>query len=212
MNVAILGASGWIGNTIANEAKSRGHHVVALVRDPSKLEGSDFEVRRFDLQDNQADLNQALDGVDALIISIGGRASGQHDIVKHTAQTLLTQLPSSGVNRLLWVGGAGSLEVAPGVSLISTPEFPSEYKAEATAQGEALAVFKHSNSPVNWTFISPAAEIFPGDAFGQYRIGAEQLLTDNEGHSRISVSDYAKAMIDELEAGQFPQQRIGVAY
>lgn len=212
MKVAILGASGWIGNTIAYEAKSRGHDVIALVRNPNKLEGSGFDVRSFDLHSNQVNLNKALAGADALITSIGGRASGNHHIVKQTAQTLLSQLPTTGVNRLLWVGGAGSLEVSPGVSLISTPQFPSEYKAEATAQGEALAVFKQSNSSVNWTFISPAAEIFPGDALGQYRIGGEQLLTDNEGHSRISVSDYAKAMVDELEAGQFPQQRIGVAY
>lgn len=212
MKVAILGASGWIGNTIANEAKSRGHEVVALVRDPSKLTESGFDVRQFDLQDNQADLNTAVNGVDAVIASIGGRALGNHDIVKQTAEMLLNQLPNTGVNRLLWVGGAGSLEVAPGVRLISTPEFPAEYKGEATAQGQALDTFNASNSLVNWTFISPAAEIFPGDVLGHYRIGGEQLLTDNEGRSHISVADYAKAMIDELEVSKYPQQRIGIAY
>jgi putative NADH-flavin reductase len=212
MKVAILGASGWIGNTIANEAKSRGHEVVALVRDPSKLDGAGFNVRKLDILDDQADLAAAVNGADALISSIGGRAQGNHDMVKRVAEKLLNQLPNASVNRLLWVGGAGSLEVAPGVSLINTPEFPAEYKGEATAQGEALGVFKASNSPVNWTFISPAAEIFPGDAIGHYRVGGDQLIMDNEGRSRISVADYAKAMIDELESGQHSQQRIGVAY
>lgn len=212
MKIAILGATGWIGSTIANEAKSRGHHVIALARDPSKLEESDFEVRQFDLSNNQTDLTAAINGADAMITSIGGRAQGNHEIVNQTAEKLLTQLPQAGVNRLVWVGGAGSLEVAPGVSLVSTPEFPADYKAEALAQGEALETFKASNSSVNWTFVSPAAEIFPGETLGQYRVGGDQLVVDSQGKSRISVTDYAKAIIDELEAGQYPQQRIGVAY
>lgn len=212
MKVAILGASGWIGNTIANEAKSRGHEVIALVRDPSKLDGAGFKVRKLNILDSQADLAAAVNGVDAVISAIGGRAQGNHEMVKQVAERLLNELPSTGVKRLLWVGGAGSLEVAPGVSLISTPEFPAEYKGEASAQGEALAVFKASDSTVNWTFISPAAEIFPGEALGQYRTGGDQLITDNEGRSRICVADYAKAMIDELESGQHPKQRMGVAY
>lgn len=110
------------------------------------------------------------------------------------------------------MGGAGSLEVAPGVTLLSLPQFPEAYKAEATAQGEALALFRASNSVLNWTFISPAAEIYPGARSGQYRIGGNSLLSDSDGNSRISVQDYAVAMIDEAEKGAYPQQRIGVAY
>ncbi|MBW3698252.1 NAD(P)-dependent oxidoreductase [Vibrio sp. T187] len=212
MKIAVLGASGWIGSHIAEEAKSRGHEVVALVRDPSRLEVADVEVRSFDLQDIQTGLAQAVTGVDAVIASIGGRAAGNHDIVKSTARELLAILPSTDANRLLWVGGAGSLEVAPNVKLVTIPEFPDEYKSESLAQDEALDVFKQSNSDVNWTFVSPAAEIFPGDKLSQYRTGGDQLLTDAEGNSKISVADYAIAMIDELEAGKYPRQRIGFAY
>lgn len=112
----------------------------------------------------------------------------------------------------MWVGGAGSLEVAPNVALVTVPDFPEEYKAEALAQGEALKVFKESNSDVLWTFVSPAAEIFPGETTSQYRIGGDQLLTDAEGNSKISVSDYAIAMLDVLEGGEHINKRIGVAY
>ncbi|NVK37574.1 MAG: NAD(P)-dependent oxidoreductase [Gammaproteobacteria bacterium] len=212
MKVAILGATGWIGSHIANEAQSRGHDVIALVRDPSKANNTEFDVRQLDLLDQNANLENALQGADAVIASVGGRAQGNHEMVNQVANTLLTQLPNIGIKRLLWVGGAGSLEVAPNVTLISTPEFPAEYKAEAIAQGEALATFKASNSPLNWTFVSPAAEIFPGESLGEYRVGGDQLIMDASGHSRISVSDYAKAMIDELEANQHAKQRIGVAY
>ncbi|PTP26979.1 NAD(P)-dependent oxidoreductase [Vibrio splendidus] len=212
MKIAVLGASGWIGSHIAQEAQARGHEVVAVVRDAIRVETQGIEVRSFDLQDEAANLANALSGVDAVIASIGGRALGNHDIVKSTATKLLDTLPSIGIERLLWVGGAGSLEVAPNVPLVTVPDFPADYKNEALAQGEALEVFKQSNSEVNWTFISPAAEIFPGEKLSTYRTGGDQLLTDQDGNSKISVSDYAIAMIDELEAGKFPRQRIGVAY
>lgn len=212
MKIAVLGASGWIGSHILNEAKQRGHDVVALVRDPSKVQHSNIEIHTVDLLSNGTELVKAISGVDTVIASIGGRTLGNHQIVGHTAQQLLTALPKANVKRLLWVGGAGSMQVAPGISLVSTAEFPEEYKSEAIAQGEALDVFKQDTSTVDWTFVSPAAEIFPGETLSQYRVGAEQLIVDENGASRISVGDYAKAMIDELESHQHPRQQIGVAY
>ncbi|GFK32376.1 NAD(P)-dependent oxidoreductase [Vibrio cholerae] len=212
MKVAILGASGWIGSHLAAEAKMRGHEVVAVVRDPAKVTLKGVAVQQLDILNPESSLKSVLEGVDAVIASIGGRAACNHEMVAKTAQRLLNELPQAGVARLLWVGGAGSLEVAPGVKLVTVPGFPEEYKGEALAQGEALEVFRASNSDVNWTFVSPAAEIFPGDKQGQYRVGGDQLLTDSEGNSRISVADYAVALIDELEYAEHPSQRIGVAY
>ncbi|MCG9595695.1 NAD(P)-dependent oxidoreductase [Vibrio sp. Isolate25] len=212
MKIAVLGASGWIGSHIVNEAKARGHEVIALVRNPANFEIKGVETRQFDLLDSSADIIAAVDDAEVVISAIGGRAAGNHDIVARTAETLLTQLPKSSASRLLWVGGAGSLEVAPGVQLISIPEFPDEYKPEAVAMGEALEVFRSAETSVNWTFISPAAEIFPGEKQSPYRIGGDTLLTDNDGNSRISVADYAVAMIDELESAKHLNQRIGVAY
>lgn len=210
MKIAILGATGWIGSHIANEAASRGHEIIAIVRDTSKVAHKEFEVRVFDLLDPQAKINDVASDADAVIASIGGRTQGNHELVKQSAEKLLSELPSS--QRLMWVGGAGSLEVAPNVALFTVPDFPEEYKAESLAQIEALEVFKKSGSDVKWTFASPAAEIFPGATTFQYRIGGNQLLTDSEGNSRISVSDYAIAMIDILESGEYINQQIGLAY
>lgn len=210
MKIAIIGASGWIGSTLVTEAKGRGHQVIAIARNPDKIGENDLDKRSLDL--TSGDLAAAVSGADVVIASIGGRAAGNHEIVAASAQRLLNELPSVGNSRLLWVGGAGSLEVAPGVTLLSLPQFPEAYKAEATAQGEALALFRASASNLNWTFVSPAAEIYPGERSGHYRIGGDSLLSDSEGKSRISVQDYAVAMIDEAEKGAFPRQRIGVAY
>lgn len=210
MNIAILGASGWIGSTIAAEATARGHNVIGLARDSSKLTEAITTKRDFDIQKD--DITSVIDDADVLIVAISGRAKGNHDIVATSAKKLLAALPITSLNRLVWVGGAGSLEVAPSVSLITIPEFPSEFKDEGLAQGEALEVFKNSNSTVNWTFISPAADIFPGKKTGQYRVGGDQLLSDAEGHSKISVQDYAVGFIDEVESGVHPRQRIGLAY
>ncbi|MCD8523355.1 MAG: NAD(P)-dependent oxidoreductase [Saccharospirillaceae bacterium] len=214
MKIAIIGATGWIGSTLVAEAQSRGHDVIAIARDSSKIAATGVEKRSLDLSAaaDSAALASAVAGADLVIASIGGRAAGHHEIVAASAQRLLNELPAAGVNRLLWVGGAGSLEVASGVTLLSLPEFPEAYKGEAIAQGEALAVFRNSDSTVNWTFVSPAAEIFPGERSGHYRTGGDSLVSDSEGKSRISVQDYALAMIDEAEKNAHPKQRIGVAY
>lgn len=212
MKIAILGASGWIGSHLVNAAKERGHQVVALVRDTDKYSQQGVEARQFDLLVKDADISSVLDRVAVVLSAIGGRAAGNHRIVADTARMLLDKLPLAGIHRLLWVGGAGSLEVAPGITLMSVPEFPEEYKAEAEAQSGALDVFRQSDSQLNWTFVSPAAEIFQDESTGQYRIGGDQLLVDDAGKSRISVADYARAMLDELEAGKYPRQRIAVAY
>lgn len=210
MKLAILGASGWIGGTLLQEAKRRGHQVVALVRDPSKIQHDGVEVRAVDL--NQPLVAGSFAGVDVVIASIGGRALQNHDIVAKTVDNLLNVLPQAQVPRLLWVGGAGSLEVAPGVTLVSSPDFPAAYKDEALAQGEALQAFRTAQTSVNWTFVSPAAEIYPGESEGPYRVGGDSFFTDANGQSRISVADYAKAMVDEAEQGTHMNQRISVAY
>lgn len=210
MKIAVLGASGWIGGTILNEALSRGHSTVALVRDPAKVGAAVTEVRSVDL--TQPLNAETFAGVDLVIAAVGGRAEQNHSLVAKTVHNLLAVLPQAKVPRLLWVGGAGSLEVAPGVTLVSSPDFPAAYKDEALAQGEALKAFRTAQTAINWTFVSPAAEIYPGESEGPYRLGGDSFFTDANGQSRISVTDYAKAMLDEAEKAAHPNQRISVAY
>lgn len=211
MKLVVLGASGWIGSHIVAEVKSRGHQVTALVRNPKKYDVADVNVKTFDLSDNSS-LSDVITDESVFVAAIGGRALGNHNIVANTATRLLNELPHTAIERLVWVGGAGSLTAAPNVKLVDTPEFPAEYKDEAIAQGEALTVFQQTQSPLNWTFICPAAEIFPGDKQQNYRVTGDQLLVDEQGQSRISVADYAVAFVDELEKAKYLNQRIGVAY
>ncbi|WP_428618522.1 NAD(P)-dependent oxidoreductase [Shewanella sp.] len=209
MNIAIIGATGWIGSAIMQEALSRELRVTPLVRDPAKLNET-VQARLLDLSETITP--EHFNDIDLVIAAIGGRANGQHELVPTSAQALLELLPKTQVKRLLWVGGAGSLELAPGQMLVQSPDFPPEYKDEALAQGEALKVFRESDSPLNWTFVSPAAEIYPGDSEGTYRIGGDQFFTDEQGRSRISVADYAKAMVDLVSTDNYARQRISVAY
>ncbi|ASJ97862.1 NAD(P)-dependent oxidoreductase [Shewanella marisflavi] len=209
MNIAIIGATGWIGSAIMQEALSRELRVTPLVRDPAKL-NERGQARQLDLSETITP--EHFNDIDLVIAAIGGRANGQHELVPKSAQALLELLPKTQVQRLLWVGGAGSLELAPGQMLVQSPDFPPEYKDEALAQGEALKVFRESDSPLNWTFVSPAAEIYPGDSEGTYRIGGDQFFTDEQGRSRISVADYAKAMVDLVSTDNYARQRISVAY
>ena len=209
MKLAVLGASGWIGSHITSEALTRGHQVNVLVRDAGKVTQDNVTITEFDL--TKDDIANAAAGSDAVIVAIGGRALGNHEVVANSAQQLLRALAGTGI-RILWVGGAGSLEVAPGVTLISSPDFPAEYKDEARAQGEALEVFRASTADTPWTFVSPAAVIYPGDSEGPYRVGGDSFFTDSNGESKISVTDYAKAMLDEAQSAAHLNQRISIAY
>ena len=113
--------------------------------------------------------------------------------------------------RYLVVGGAGSLEVAPGVKLIDTPEFPEAYKAEA-GRGGAFLAYLRGVEDLDWTFLSPSALFFVGDRKGHFRLGTDQLLVDGEGNSSISYADYAIALVDEIEAPRHVRQRFTVGY
>lgn len=213
MKIALFGASGWIGGVVAREALGRGHALTAVVRDPSRLAlaGQQLTVVTGDAL-NPASVASVVAGHDAVVAAIGGRRGGNHQIVPAAACALLTGLPKAGVERLLWVGGGGSLEVAPGIRVVDTPKFPIERKAEALAQVEALNVFRSSTGDVQWSYLSPPAIIEPGQRTGRYRTGGDQLLTDERSVSRISVEDYAVALVDEVERPTHVRQRFTVAY
>lgn len=210
MNITILGATGWIGGEITTQALLRDHQVTTIVRNPDKLTAENVTLNTFDLQSDD-DIAPLLAGADVVIASIGGRAAGNHELVAQTAHRLLTALSGSST-RLLWVGGAGSLETAPGVTLVSSADFPAEYKAEALAQGEALEIFRTTNTTTQWTFVSPAAVIYSGSSEGVYRIGGDAFFTNEQGESKISVTDYAIAILDEAQNAAHPNRRISVAY
>ena len=113
--------------------------------------------------------------------------------------------------RVVVVGGAGSLEVAPGVRLVDTPDFPEEWKAEALQHADALEVYRTVDD-LDWTLVSPAAFIHPGERTGHYRLGGDQLLTNNDGNSEISAEDYAIAIADVVEEDDHKRQRVTAAW
>ncbi|MER7543968.1 NAD(P)-dependent oxidoreductase [Actinomadura sp.] len=207
MKILLIGATGMIGSRIAAEARRRGHEVTGVTR--SGAEGT----ARAEASDAAAVAALAA-GHDAAVLSVPPPRDGSETTGPLLAITrgVLDGLREAGVRRLIVVGGAGSLEVAPGVRLVDTPEFPEIYKNEALAAAEQLGVIRAEAGDLDWTFISPAAVIQPGERTGVFRLGGDQLLTDGEGNSTISAEDYAVALVDELEKGNAVQRRITVAY
>ncbi len=212
MKIVLFGASGKIGRSIAAEALARGHQVTAVVRDPTRVGPPHpaLSVVRGDVLDPSR-VAAVVAGHDVVASAVGPRLpSDAPKLVVDAARSLIEGLARARVDRLVVVGGAGSLEVAPGVQLVDTPEFPAAWKGASLAQRDALAVYR--GATLDWTYISPAALIRPGKRTGQYRTGTDQLLTDEEGESRISVEDFAVAFVDEIENGRFVRQRMTAAY
>ena len=211
MKIALVAATGNIGRHIAARALQRGHQLTAIVRGartPSpELAGAKLAVAALD--DSSA-LAAAVRGHDVLASAYGPGSADAGTIVAATRH-LIDAARASGVRRLVVVGGAGSLEVAPGVQLVDTPTFPAAYKPYAIAHREALGLLRAATD-LSWTFYAPAAEIGPGEAVGAFRAGATALIVGSDGHSRISYPDYAQAFIDEIESPRFTKQVATVAY
>lgn len=203
MKVALLGASGMIGSRILAELAARGHQVTALARNTARIAALPGVTPKVVDAHDRAALAAAYAGHDAAISSVHYLASN--------ADTLIGAAKDSGVARYLVVGGAGSLEVAPGVKLVDTPQFPAIYLGEARAGGAFLDKLK-AEPALNWTFVSPSALIQPGERTGTFRLGTDQLLVDAAGNSAISAEDYAVALVDELEAAKHIRARFTVGY
>jgi putative NADH-flavin reductase len=211
MKIVLFGATGNLGSVILDEALDRGHEVTAVVRDPAKLatKHDALTVVKGDVA-QPSSYASVLPGNDAAIASLNDHADPSN--VPRQAALLLDALSKAGVRRFAWVGGAGSLETAPGVRVIDDPGFPEAWKASANAQIEALAVFRASKASIDWTYISPAAEIAPGERKGSFRVGGEQLLVNAEGHSTISIADFAIGVLDRIEKGDAAKKRVTFAY
>ncbi|MBX9347494.1 NAD(P)-dependent oxidoreductase [Chromobacterium piscinae] len=212
MKIALIGASGYVGSALLKEALSRGHHVTALVSRPERIEAqANLAAAKVDVQDS-AKLAEQLKGFDAVVSAFSGHAQAeQFDYFVKGVRSIIAAAKAAQAPRLLVVGGAGSLEVAPGVQLVDTPEFPEQWKASALGAREALNLLR-AETELNWTLLSPSAMLQPGQRTGQFRLGKDQLLVDAEGNSHISVEDYAVAMIDELEKGEHQRSRFTVGY
>jgi uncharacterized protein len=128
------------------------------------------------------------------------------------ARALIAGLPRAGVTRLIIVGGAGSLLLPDGKQQVDEPDFPAIWKPGALAQRDALEVYRAEAGALDWTYISPASVMMPGERTGKYRVGGDHVLTDATGQSRISNEDYAVAVVDELERPAHVRQRMTVAY
>lgn len=209
--VVVFGARGAIGRRITAELLGRKHEVTAVTRDGIHPDAPLVGLRTVaaDASDAQA-ITAVVRGHDAVISSLGPAAGHESAIVTMT-RALLEGVRAAGVQRLLAVGGAGSLEVAPGLRLVDSPDFPLEYRPIALAHAEALDLYLGVED-LEWTSICPPPVIEAGERTGSYRVGGGDLLVDSDGTSRITIEDYAVAVVDELERGTAVRRRITVAY
>lgn len=214
MKILLLGATGMIGSRIAAEAARRNHDLTAASRsgDAPEIDAPEMTTVSVDASDANA-VAEAAAGHDAVVSSISPLRDGTDPREPYLTlfDALVEGIRKSGVRRLIVVGGAGSLEVAPGVALVDTPDFPEAYKAEALVHHDVLEICRDIDD-LEWSYISPAVVIAPGERTGSFRIGGDQLLSDSEGNSRISAEDFAIAVVDELEKGEHLHSRMSVAY
>lgn len=214
--IILIGASGFVGSTILKEALNRKDvQVVAAVRNPEKItiKDNNLTVEKLDVFSSDA-VSKLVKGADA-VISAYNPGWTNPNIAEDTLKgykSIIEGVKKAGVNRLLIVGGAGSLFVKPGVTVIDAGYIPNEILAGVKALAQVLNEDLLTEQTLDWTFFSPAGTIEHGERTGNYRLGKDDLITDAEGNSKISVEDYAKAMIDELEKPSHHQERFTIGY
>lgn len=214
MKIALIGATGFVGSAVLNEALNRGYEVTAIARDTSKVTAKSEKLTLVtaDVYNTEA-LAKVLKGQQAVVntFNAGWTNPNLYDDFIKGSESIQQAVKLSGVKRLLVVGGAGSLEIAPGVQLVDTPEFPAQWKSGATAARDYLNIIKKENE-LDWTFLSPAIQLHPGARTGVFRLGTDQPVFDADHKSDISVEDMAIAIIDELEQNQFIRKRFTLGY
>lgn len=203
MKIAIIGGSGRAGREISAELARRGHQVTAISRHPENaVQDAGVTAVAGDVKDAAA-LSALLAGHDVVVSAVM--------FADTDPAALVGAVRASGVARYLVVGGAGSLEVAPGQRLVDQPFFHAEWKPEALG-GAAFLEALRAEPDLDWTFLSPSALFVPGERTGVFRLGDDQLLTAADGKSSISFEDYAVALVDELETPQRRRRRFTVGY
>lgn len=217
MNIALIGASGFVGTAIAKEALNRGHQVTAVVRNPEKVtfHHEHLTIEKTDIL-NQQELIKAIKGKDVVIsaYNAGWTNPNLYEDFLEGSKAIQAGVKSAGVKRLITIGGAGSLEVAPGLQIVDTPDFPAAYKAGATSARDYLNVLKEEKE-LDWTFFSPAIEMnqeSSGVRKGKYRTSLDTPVFDADHRSILSVEDLAVVIIDELEKPAHIKQRFTAGY
>ena len=203
MKIALIGVTGRVGSRLLAELLRRGHQVTGIARDTSKVASQPQLVLKNANADQPEQLAPLLAGHDAVLSAMKFATSD--------ATSLIAAVKQAGVPRLMMVGGAATLEVAPGHMLLDAPGFPAAYRPEAEGGRRFLDVLRAERT-LDWTFLSPSAEFVPGERTGKFRLGRDQLLTDANGKSWISMEDYAIALVDELETPKHSRQRFTVGY
>lgn len=213
--IVLIGASGFVGSALLNEALNRGIQVIAVVRDPEKVKisNSNLKIVKADVSSTDEIANIAK-GSDAVISAYnpGWANPNIYDETLKTYPAILDGVKKAGVKRLLIVGGAGTLFVAPGVRVVDSGAIPAEIMGGVKSLGEFYLNTLMNEKDIDWVFFSPAGTLEPGERTGNYRLGKDDLIVDDKGESRISVQDYAKAMIDELEQPQHHNERFTIGY
>jgi len=212
---ALIGASGFVGSAILKELLSRGYEVEALVRNPEnvKVNNPHLTVKKVDVADTKA-LAADLKGYDT-IISAYNPGWTNPDIYNLTLQNyprILEAAKEAGVKRLLIVGGAGTLFCAPGLRVVDSGAIPAEIMGGVKSLGKFYLETLNNEKDIDWVFFSPAGVLEPGEATGTYRLGKDDLIVDSNGNSHITVGDYAKAMVDELDTPSNHKERFTIGY
>lgn len=213
--IVLIGASGFIGSAILNEALNRGIQVTAAVRNPGnvKISNANLTIVQADVSD-AGKMAEIAKGADAVISAYnpGWTNPNIYEDTLKTYPAILEGTKKAGVKRLLIVGGAGTLFVAPGLRVIDSGAIPAEIMGGVKSLGEFYLNTLMNEKEIDWIFFSPAGNIAPGERTGKYRLGKDDLIVDDKGESRISVQDYAKAMMDEFETPAHHRERFTIGY
>jgi hypothetical protein len=217
MKVALIGATGFVGTALLKELNDRGHEVTAISRHPEKtaVKGPCIHPRAGDALDPRK-VTDLVRGHDAVISAYnpGWDNPNIYAEFMEGSRAIQAGVKASGVKRLIAIGGGGSLEVAPGVQLIDTPQFPAAYKAGASGARDYLDEIRQEQG-LEWTIFCPAVLMnheTSGIRKGHYRSGLDNPVTDKDGQSVLSVEDLAMAVVDELEVPSHIRKRFTAAY
>ncbi|MEO6549108.1 MAG: SDR family oxidoreductase [Ferruginibacter sp.] len=208
MKIIIFGATGMVGRQLVKQGLFKGHEIKAFGRNvftEGLPEHASLELVQGALFD-EGQVYKAIQGCDAVLSSLGGDISGADVTRSLGMKNIVAQMQKAGVNRIVAVGGMGSLNADDGLLIMDTPQYPTKFLPVSKEHLKALGFLKAST--LDWTVVCPP-DIIDAEPTGLFATAADYPPTPNT--NRICSGDLALFMLTELEKKNFVHHTVGIS-
>jgi putative NADH-flavin reductase len=204
MRIVIFGASGRTGLELANQALDQGHHVVAFVRNPAKLQIRHKNLSVFEGNVlNKDQVENAVSGCDGVLFAVGVNPIKERPICTEGIKNVVAAMEKHNTQRLVVESAYGVRETRKGIYGKLLWIIIKEIMRDKESMEDAL-----NASQLNWVIVRPTI-LTKGAKTSKYRVGQNLQLGILPKISRADVADF---MLKQLQDSRYIHKSPTISY